>query len=176
MLLEIGATALGILVSFFLKDINFLGLNFEFLKTGLIYPDFLIIFLIYFSLHKGEFSGLWIGFFAGLLEDSGLFRFSDAAREFIPVIGVYASVYTIAGYTIGKLNRFIDRTHAIPQAILVLIATFTIRLFVWLLMGLIEDFNHSYAFIGPAIYTAIITPIWFMVLGWLYRFSIEEVQ
>ncbi len=169
MIFEFGAIALGILVSFFLKDINFLGIDLSFLNSGLIYPDFLLVYLIFFSLNKGEFSGLWIGFFAGLLEDSGLLQFSDLQNEFLPIIGVHSLIYTITGFSLGKLKRFIDREHAVPQMVLVLVTTVLVRFFTWLIIGVIEDFNMSYSFFGPAVYTALFTPIWFTLLGWLYR-------
>lgn len=176
MIFEAGAIALGILISFFLKDINFLGINLSFLNSGLIYPDFLLVFLIYFSLNKGEFSGIWIGFFAGLMEDSGLLQFADIQREFLPIIGVHSLVYTITGFSLGKLTRFIDRDHAIPQMVLVLITTVIVRFFIWLIMGVLQDFNSSYSFFGPAVYTALFTPIWFTLLSWIYRLPGDDVK
>lgn len=176
MIFEIGATALGMMVSFFLKDINFLGLNFSFLNSGLIYPDFLLAFLIYFSLNKGDFSGIWIGFFAGLLEDSGLIQFADVQKEFLPIIGVHSLIYTLTGFTLGKITRFIDREHFIPQIVLVFVATVIVRFFIWLLMGVLQDFNSSYSFFGPAVYTALFTPIWFTLLGWVYRLPGDDIK
>ena len=35
-------------------------------------PDFMILLVIFFSLRKGEMSGLWVGFIGGLLSDAGL--------------------------------------------------------------------------------------------------------
>ena len=45
MFLEATVVAVGLIISSFLKGINFLSLNFEFLNTGAIYPDFLLIFV-----------------------------------------------------------------------------------------------------------------------------------
>jgi rod shape-determining protein MreD len=174
MFLEAGALAFGILISFFLKDINFLGLNFGFIGTGIIYPDFLLLFLIFFALHKREFSGIWIGFFAGILEDSGLLSFSQSQHEFLPIIGVHALIYTIAGFITGKISRFIDKTHIIPQMVVVFTAIVIIRILVWLLMGIIDQFNNTYSFFWPAFYTALLTPIWFVMLKWLYQVHGED--
>ena len=85
-MLNLAVIAAGILVSFFLKGFNFLSLNFEKLGGSIIYPDFLLIFVIFFALRRGEFSGLWIGFFAGLLEDAGLLGYAEKTGEFLPII------------------------------------------------------------------------------------------
>ncbi len=174
MLLEAGALAFGILVSFFLKDFNFLGLNFGFLGTGIIYPDFLLLFVIFFALHKGDFTGLWIGFFSGILEDSGLLTFSQSQDAFIPIIGVHALIYTLAGFFLGKITKYIDKTHILPPIVVVLIGVFVIRLLIWLLMGVLDQFNNAYSFFWPALYTALLTPIWFSMLKWLYRVQGDE--
>lgn len=171
MLLEVTVITLGMILSFFLKDVNFLSLNFDFLNTGAIYPDFLLIFVIFFALRKGEFAGIWIGFFAGLLEDSTIISFSESSGEFISVIGAHSLVYTLAGFTLGRLNRLLDRDSAASIVVLVLVSTFLIRFTVWILMGIIDTFNSSYSFLGPAFYTAAIAPIWFTLLTWVYRFD-----
>jgi rod shape-determining protein MreD len=167
---------IGILVSFFLKDINFLAINFDFLNSGIIYPDFPLLLMIFFALRKGEFHGLWIGFFAGLLEDAGVLHFSDSSHEFVTILGTHAGIYTLAGFILGKINRFIDQFHTAPIIVLVVTATFLIRLSVWLLMGILEDFNKSYSFLGPAFYTALLSPVWFWILGWLYRVHHDEAK
>lgn len=173
-MLEVVVIALGILVSFFLKDVNFLSLNFSFLNTGILYPDFLLMFLIFFALQRGEFSGIWIGFFSGLLEDSAILRFSENTREFVPIIGVYTAVYTITGFTLGKTNRLVDKDSTMPIMVLVFFSVVVVRFLVWLAMGIINEFNHSYSFLGPAFYTAIISPVWFFILGWIYRPKLEQ--
>lgn len=162
MFLEIAVLGLGILISFFLKDINFLALNF-------VYPDFLLIFLIYFALRRGELSGIWIGFFAGLLEDSGII--SESSGEFIHLIGTHIFFYTLAGFLLGKFNRFIDRQGMVPVVGVVFATTLIIRMFVWLTNGILQDFNRNYPFFAPSIYTALIAPIWFWLLGWVYRYT-----
>ncbi len=174
MFLEISVIALGILVSFFLKDVNFLSLDFSFLNTGVIYPDFLLIFLIFFSLQKGEFAGIWIGFFSGLLEDSAIISFSARAGDFAPLIGTHAVIYTITGYVLGRINRVVDKESMLPIFVLVLCSTIAVRALTWLLMGIAVEFNKSYSFVGPALYTGLLSPIWFFILGWIYRIKPEE--
>lgn len=171
MMLEYAVILLGMIVSYFLKDVNFLSLQFDILNTGVIYPDFLLIFVIYFALTRGEFSGLWIGFFSGLLEDSTILRFSDHSDPFTSILGLHSFAYTILGFTLGKMNRLIDRENTSTILIVVFLATFATRLLVWLLMGMVNQFYSSYSFLSTALYTAIIGPIWFTLLGWVYRHS-----
>jgi len=172
MILEYLVIVLGMFLSYFLKDVNFLSLQFDVLNTGIIYPDFLLIFVIFFALNRDEFTGLWIGFFSGLLEDSTILQFSsNGADPFTSLIGLHSFAYTILGFTMGKINRMIDRDNTSTILIIVFIATLLTRLMVWLLMGMVNQFYTSYSFLSTAFYTAAIAPIWFALLGWMYRLS-----
>lgn len=173
-MLNVAVIAAGILVSFFLKGFNFLSLNFEKLGGSVIYPDFLLIFVIFFALRRGEFAGLWIGFFAGLLEDAGLLGYTQRTGEFLPIIGTHALVYCLTGFILGKVNRLMDKDRTATVVLLVFVTTLLERAFVWLLVGLLEDFNKSYSFMGPAVYTALLAPVWFFILSWVYQIQDER--
>lgn len=173
-MLESAVILLGMIGSYFLKDVNFLSLHFDILNTGVIYPDFLLIFLIYFSLIKGEFSGIWIGFFAGLLEDSTILRFVGGPDPFTSILGLHSFAYTILGYTLGRTNRMIDRQNLSTTLIVVFAATLATRFLVWLEMGIVNQFYSSYSFLSTALYTAAISPAWFALLSWLYRIGGER--
>lgn len=164
----------GLVASYFLKDINFLRLDFEFMNTGVIYPDFLLIFLVYFALRRGEYTGIWVGFFAGLLEDSSIIAFSQSAEAFHPIIGTHSLIYTLIGFTLGKLNRLVDRDSMLPIFVIALLSGIVSRILIWLLVGIIDEFNQSYSIMGPAVYSAIIAPMWFVLLAWIYRFEKED--
>jgi rod shape-determining protein MreD len=174
MILETIAIGVGIVISFFLKDINFLGLNIAFLNTGLVYPDFLLIFLIFFAMYRGEFAGLWIGFFTGILEDSGMIQFSSHPLAFVNILGVHSLIYTLTGFFLGKLSRYMDRNSTLPIIAVTFVTAFVVRLMTWIVMGVVAEFNHSFSFLSPAIYTAAVSPIWFFILGWAYRSTIQE--
>ena len=169
MFLEILVIGIGILISFFLKDINFLALNY-------IYPDFLIIFLIYFALRRGEFSGIWIGFFSGLLEDSAILSFSSSAGKYVPVIGTHMLIYTLGGYILGKINRIIDRESMALVVLVVFGTTLLTRICIWFVNGVLQDFNKNYDIIGTTVYTALLAPVWFWILAWVYRYTSEVQQ
>jgi len=174
MIVEVLLIVFGLVASFFLKDFNFLALEFDFFNTGIVYPDFLLMFVIFFALHKGEFSGLWIGFFAGILEDSGIISFAQSGQEFSAILGIHSLVYSLFGFALGKLNRFVDRNSIFPVFVIVLFGSILVRFLIWLVMGIVNDFNQSYSFFGPAIYTAIVSPLWFFLLLWMYRSILED--
>ncbi|MBX7059689.1 MAG: rod shape-determining protein MreD [Leptospirales bacterium] len=169
MLIESGVIALGMAICYFLKDIQFLSLNFSFMNTGIINPDFLLMFVIFFALFRGELTGLWVGFFAGLLEDSANWVVGQSSAEFTPLIGIHSLIYALSGFFLGKINRVIDRRRTLPIIVLVLISTFVVRILTWLLQGIVDDFNKNYSLFGPALYTAFIAPLWFTLMGWIYR-------
>ncbi len=169
MFLNLAVVAIGILISFFLKGINFLSLDMESLGGGILYPDFLLIFVIFFALRRGDFSGLWVGFFAGLLEDSGLLSFADRTGEFLPIIGSHALIYCLTGFILGKVNRLMDKDRVPTIILLVFVTSVVERILVWLLVGILEDFNRSYSVLGPSVYTALFAPIWMAGLSWVYK-------
>ncbi len=167
MFIETAVIGVGIIVSFFLKDVNFLALS-------SVYPDFLLMFVIYFSLRRGEFSGIWLGFFSGLLEDSSILTFSQRAGQYVPLIGTHMFFYTLAGFILGKLNRIIDRRSMVPVVVVVFVTTLLVRFQIWLAHGLLQEFNKNYSFLAVAAYTALLAPVWFWLLSWLYRYTSEE--
>ena len=169
MILEAGVIALGMGVSYFLNDIKLLSLDFPFLNTASIGPDFLFILLIFFAIYRGEFAGIWIGFFAGLLEDGVIWHISGATGEVVPLIGIHTLLYSLTGYAIGRVNRYFDDYNSAPIIVLVLLVSLVVRFSVWLLHGLFVEFSSTYAILGPAVYTGLFAPIWFALLSWVYR-------
>ena len=169
MLIEILVIFIGLIFSYFLKDINFLSLQFDFLRTGSIYPDFLLIFLIYFTLRTNEMWGIWLGFFGGLLEDTTILNFNSSNSEYIQLIGIHTLIYPIMGFILGKINRYLDIDNIRTIIFVTFVTSLSTRLMIWLIMGIVEEFYHSYSFIGPSIYTSILAPIWFFLLKWIYH-------
>ncbi|EMY02379.1 rod shape-determining protein MreD-like protein [Leptospira interrogans str. 2002000626] len=66
MILEKLVIAIGILIAHFLNGSNLFEIG------SAIKPDFMILLVLFFALRRGPLYGLWIGFFGGLLTDSGL--------------------------------------------------------------------------------------------------------
>lgn len=157
---------LGLIFSYLLKDLNFLSLQFNFLNSEIIYPDFVIIFIIFCSLKTSDVMGIWIGFFAGLLEDSTILKFSKT--EYAPLLGIHTLVYPILGFFIAKFNRLIDIQNSKTIVFITFVSTFVSRTAVWFLFGLLDTFYQSYSIFATSLYTSILAPIWFMLLKWIY--------
>lgn len=79
-----------IITCFLLQTTVFKGLAF-----GGIVPNLLIVLTASFGFMRGECTGLFVGFFCGLLSD--IF--------FGNVLGLNAMIYMYIGYTNGKFNR-----------------------------------------------------------------------
>lgn len=69
------------------------------LSYGRVVPNLLIFLVSVYGLMRGEYSGIFIGFFSGLLQD--IF--------FMDVIGFYAMIYMMIGYFNGRLNTYYIR-------------------------------------------------------------------
>ena len=168
-MLEFLIFAIGLITSYILKEIQFLSLEFHFLNTGLIYPDFVLIFIVFFSLHRKEFFGIWIGFFGGLLEDGSNWILDEHSGYFSAILGVHSSIYAIIGYTVGRLSQYFEKQHSVQIIFLILITVIISRFFTWSLYVIVDNFNRNYPILGTAIYSALIAPICFTLLAWVYR-------
>lgn len=65
------------------------------LKIGSVRPDFILIFLVFFSARFGRVPGILLGFGVGLLQD---------LTGSLSVLGTNALVKSIVGYSLGTLN------------------------------------------------------------------------
>ena len=96
-MLEKLVISLIIIISYILQS------GVDFLVLGRIHPDLLLLVTLYFGLTRGSFSGLWIGFFSGLLQDINLGGISEIGVEKINYyIGINALSKALIGYTAGK--------------------------------------------------------------------------
>ena len=171
MFVEIIAITAGLILAYFLKDIQFLSINLEFLNTGLIYPDFLLIFILFFALHRSAFVALWIGFFGGLLEDGTNWVFHEDNSSFTAIIGVHSFVYTLMAYIMGVSNSIFEKYQSMFIFLLIFFIVILSRSCIWFLHGLVDQLNMNYPILGAAFYTAIVSPLSFSFLSWVYRIS-----
>lgn len=87
-------------------------------------PDFLLLLVIYFSIVRGSFAGVWVGFFAGLLQDinlSGLFTSNDTDLVFF--WGVRALPKALIGYISGHIVTWVNRKSLLFSALLIFCMT-----------------------------------------------------
>ena len=124
------------------------------IAIGSITPNLLLILCVSMGLMRGRKSGLWTGFFSGLLVD--LFYGS--------VFGFYALIYMYAGFFSGYAFRiYYDDDIKVPMALTAIMDLFynlTVYGLQFFLRGRLGLFTYLYRIIIPEIfYTVFLTMI-----------------
>ena len=132
---------------------------FQTLSIGSIVPNLLLIATISFGFIRGKITGIWTGFFCGILKD--LFYGN--------LLGFYALVYLCIGYGAGCCTKiFYDEEIRVPMFLAAagdLIYGLAVYGFQFLMRGRIEIFFYLRRIIIPeAIYTVLITVILYKLL------------
>ena len=132
---------------------------FQTLSIGSIVPNLLLIATISFGFMRGKITGIWTGFFCGILKD--LFYGN--------LLGFYALVYLCIGYGAGCCTKiFYDEEIRVPMFLVAagdLIYGLAVYGFQFLMRGRIEIFFYLRRIIIPeAIYTVLITVILYKLL------------
>ena len=145
---------LTVLICFILQTTVFQGL-----AIGSIVPNLLLIATISFGFMRGKTTGLWVGFFCGILKD--LFYGN--------LLGFYALVYLCIGYGAGCCTKiFYDEEIRVPMFLVAvgdLIYGLAVYGFQFLMRGRIEIFFYLRRIIIPeAIYTVLITVVLYKLL------------
>lgn len=82
------------------------GTVFQALSIGSITPNLLLIITVAFGFMQGKLSGLWIGFFCGILQDV----------FYGNLLGFYALIYLCIGYAAGCCCKiFYDEEIRVPM-------------------------------------------------------------
>lgn len=139
-------------------------------------PDFFIIFTIFFALRLGALYGLWIGFIGGLLSDSALGGEIGPDGLVYYKIGLHSLAYSFTGYIVGKFTRSAYNENYFSITIFVFIFTLLSRIIVYIIFRIFFHANHSYSFLGTSIYSAILGPLVFFVLSWIYKLYPDSVE
>ena len=132
---------------------------FQTLSIGSIVPNLLLIATISFGFMRGKITGIWTGFFCGILKD--LFYGN--------LLGFYALVYLCIGYGAGCCTKiFYDEEIRVSMFLVAagdLIYGLAVYGFQFLMRGRIEIFFYLRRIIIPeAIYTVLITVILYKLL------------
>ena len=132
---------------------------FQTLSIGSIVPNLLLIATISFGFMRGKITGIWTGFFCGILKD--LFYGN--------LLGFYALVYLCIGYGAGCCTKiFYDEEIRVPMFLVAagdLIYGLAVYGFQFLMRGRIEIFFYLRRIIIPeAIYTVLITVVLYKLL------------
>ncbi|PJZ68631.1 rod shape-determining protein MreD [Leptospira perolatii] len=166
MILEYVVIGAGLFIAHFLNGTN----SFETFGTK---PDFMVLFVLFFALRKGALAGVWVGFFGGLLSDSGLGG-EIVGNVVTYKIGLHSLTFCLMGFLVGKFARSAYHENYLSITLYSVIITFVTRVATYLLFSLFFHENLSYSLFGTSIYNAIIAPLFFYLLGKLYRLEQAE--
>ncbi|MDH5717784.1 MAG: rod shape-determining protein MreD [Spirochaetia bacterium] len=165
MIIDKAALILALLLSYFIQS------SVDFFKLGEIKPDFLLILTLYYSIYKGEFSALWIGFWGGILQDINLggidITETGKAKYFL---GTHALPKTIIGYTAGKLSKGINKDSNFVIFIIIFFASIIKGLIIFFLVAVFHGNIAAKALITialpEALYNSVLGIFWFKLLRW----------
>lgn len=165
MILEKIIIGIAIFVSYFLQT------SVDFFRLGSIKPDFLLILTVYFALYRGSFSGLWVGFLGGILQDINLGWVSEAGKATVQYyLGTQALPKTVLGYFTGKISKNINKEGSVVIFALMLILTFIKGLITFFVVAIFHSNVEAQAVITivlpEALYTGVLSIIWFKLLKW----------
>ena len=125
----------------------------------MVYPNFILMFIVYVALNKGIMKGQTIGFIYGLTWDV---LSTD-------IFGVRTLSFTIAGYLAGSFNKKLNKNQPLTQIIVMavgLIVTHLILNITYIIMPAsetiyIQNFELSYLIIFNILINLVLTPIIF---------------
>ena len=124
-----------------------------------IYPNFILMFVVYTALNKGIMRGQIIGFIYGLTWD---ILSTD-------IFGIRALSFTIAGYLAGSFNKKLNKNQPLTQIIVMatgLIVTQLILNITYIVMPesekiFVQNFELSYLILLNILINLILTPFIF---------------
>lgn len=124
-----------------------------------VYPNFILMFVVYTALNKGIMKGQTIGFIYGLTWD---ILSTD-------IFGIRALSFTIAGYLAGSFNKKLNKNQSLTQIIVMaigLIVTQLILNITYVIMPasetiFVQNFELSYLIIFNILVNLILTPVIF---------------
>lgn len=150
-------TILLIIISFVLQTTLFKGISF-----GGIVPNLMMVLTASFGFMRGEKTGLWIGFFCGLLSD--IF--------FGSIIGLNALLFMYIGYVNGKFHKiFYPDDIKLPLA-LILGSDFLYGIMYYLTLFLLRGrFQFTYyllhIILPETVYTIVVTLLFYPLILWI---------
>lgn len=172
MLFEKLIIVLAVFFSYFLQT------SIDVVRIAQIKPDFLLMLTIYFAIHKGPFTGLWIGFWGGLLQDiniGGIALDEDHIKYFI---GVHALPKTLLGFFVGKFSAGIRKDNMLVSAVLLFFSSLFVGVFTFFLISVFHNAIAAQAFFSvvlpESIYNTLLGIFWLKFLTWALPTITEE--
>jgi rod shape-determining protein MreD len=131
-----------------------------------VFPNLILILVVYLGLARGIISAEVMGFLFGLTWDV----FST------DVFGIRTVIFTIIGYFTGKINKNVDKDRALAQIVIVVLTNFAywfIFSFIYWVIPASERGSPSFIttqVMFKILATVIVTPIVFFILDRLNLF------
>lgn len=125
-----------------------------------IYPNFILIYIVYIGLNKGSLKGELTGFFYGLIWD---ILSTD-------IFGIRALTFTLSGYLSGMFNKKLDKNQPLTQLIVMFLSLLVIQFGTTLIYLIVptetqyQYFEITYNTWLKIICNLIITPILFKII------------
>ncbi|MBO7431305.1 MAG: rod shape-determining protein MreD [Elusimicrobia bacterium] len=137
----------------------------------MVYPNFILMFIVYTALNKGIMKGQIIGFIYGLTWD---ILSTD-------IFGIRALSFTIAGYLAGSFNKKLNKNQPLTQIIVMaigLIVTQLILNITYIVMPasekiFVQNFELSYIVIFNIFVNLILTPLIFKMFLFIDRKTLK---
>jgi rod shape-determining protein MreD len=131
-----------------------------------IYPNFILILIVYLGFSRGSVNTQLLGFLFGLTWDV----------LSIDIFGIRAILFVVIGYLAGLFSKSFDGSKVITQFVLVLFASIIYWVGFTFLYYVLSDMSFSFTFslitlLGPmkVVATVFITPAVFYVLDRVYK-------
>ncbi len=152
---------ISIIIYFALIIVQFVIPKYRPFNIWMVYPNFILMFIVYVALNKGIMKGQTIGFLYGLTWDV---LSTD-------IFGVRTLSFTIAGYLAGSFNKKLNKNQPLTQIIVMaigLIVTHLILNITYIIMPAaetvyVQNFELSYLIIFNILINLILTPIIFKI-------------
>ncbi len=152
---------ISIIIYFILVIVQFVIPKYMPFDIWALYPNFILMFVVYTALNKGIMKGQISGFIYGLTWDV---LSTD-------IFGIRALSFTIAGYLAGSFNKKLNKNQPLTQIIVMsigLIVTHLILNITYIIMPasetvFIQSFELSYLVIFNMLVNLILTPVVFKV-------------
>ena len=133
----------------------------------MVYPNFILMFIVYTALNKGIMKGQTIGFIYGLTWD---ILSTD-------IFGIRALSFTIAGYLAGSFNKKLNKNQPLTQIIVMAIGLIVTQLILnvtYIVMPasekiFVQNFELSYIVVFNILVNLILTPLIFKIFLFVDR-------
>jgi rod shape-determining protein MreD len=136
----------------------------DFLKIQEAVPDLTLLLVVFFGIIEGEERAMYTGLIGGIYQDVA----SNA------VLGHHVICLVIVGYLVGRISvRLITEHPAIKVGLAFAAGFLSGTLFTFIQYVQQPDISATYqivtSVVPSAFYTALLTPLLFLVLGWVFQ-------